>query len=141
VVLLVDGRAGSSGPAGAALDGELRRDPALVAPVWITNPQDGDVRDPSTVVVSGSGRSESSTLDWRITSLDRLKGGVTPAPDQRVPGATVKEGRAELDGGPGTTGEYEFTVALPPGRYEIAVFRLGADGAEEFADTKTIEIK
>ncbi|MBJ2119839.1 GerMN domain-containing protein [Arthrobacter sp. MSA 4-2] len=141
VVLLVDGKAGSSGPAGAALDGELRRDPSLVAPVWIINPQDGDVRDPSTVVVSGSGRSDSSTLNWRITSLDRLKGGIMPTPGQRVPGATVKEGKAELDGSPGTTGEYEFTVALPPGRYEIAVFRLGAGDAEEFADTKTIEIK
>ncbi|MHA7262156.1 GerMN domain-containing protein [Arthrobacter sp. TMN-37] len=138
VVLLVDGKAGFDGPAGTTLDGELRRDPSLVAPVWITNPQDGDVRNLATVVVSGSGRSESSTLSWRITSLDKLKGRVPPAPGERVPGTTVKEGKVELDG---PAGEYEFTVALPPGRYEVAVFRLGGDDAEEFTDTKTIEIK
>jgi hypothetical protein len=83
-------------------------------------------------------------LSWRITSLEKLEGRATPAPGQRVPGSTVKEGSVGLDSPPGSSGGYEFTVALPPGRYEIAVFRTAAgDGGlhEEFADTKVIEIK
>jgi hypothetical protein len=144
VVLLVDGKAGFDGFGRVALNGELRRDGSLVAPVWIIDPQHGDVRDPSTVTVSGTGTSESSSLSWRITSLEKLEGRATPAPGQRVPGSTVKEGSVRLDSPPGSSGGYEFTVALPPGRYEIAVFRTAAgDGGlhEEFADTKVIEIK
>ncbi len=140
VVILVDGKAGFDGFGAVSLDGELRRDGSLVAPVWVIDPQHGDIRDPSTVVVSGTGTSGASSLSWRITSLDKLEGHASPDPGQRVPGATVKEGRVLLDSPAGSPGEFEFTVALPPGRYEIAVFRIAGDGHEEFADTKLIEI-
>lgn len=140
VVILVDGKAGFDGFGRVVLDGELRRDGSLVAPVWVIDPQHGDVRDPSTVVVAGTGISGSSSLSWRITSLEKLEGRASPAPGQRIPGATVKEGSVVLDSPPGSSGGYEFTVALPPGRYEIAVFRIAGDGHEEFADTKLIEI-
>ena len=144
VVLLVDGKAGFNGFGPAALDGELRRNGSLVAPVWVIDPQDGDIRDPSTVVIAGTGTAESSSLSWRITSLEKLEGHPSPEPGQRVPGTTVKEGSVQLDRPAGSTGGFEFTVALPPGRYEIAVFRVStADGGqhEEFADTKVIEIQ
>jgi hypothetical protein len=143
VVLLVDGKAGFDGFGPVSLDGELRRDGSLVAPVWVIDPQHGDVRDPSTVVVTGTGTSGSASLSWRITSLEKLEGRASPPPGQRVPGATVKEGSVRLDSAAGSPGGYEFTVALPPGRYEISVFRVAGDGGqhEEFADTKLIEIK
>ncbi|WP_049822705.1 GerMN domain-containing protein [Arthrobacter sp. H41] len=145
VLVLVDGQAGYRAFGEIALDGELQRDNSLVAPVWVINPQDGEVRDPSTVVVSGSGRSDSSTLSWRISSAPDEAPDGEAADGGTTGGNPVKEGTTGLDSPAGITGTYSFTVALPPGRYEISVFRLESDDAgkqhERFADTKTIEIK
>ncbi|MBG6217705.1 hypothetical protein IWX75_002163 [Arthrobacter sp. CAN_A6] len=146
VLVLVDGEAGYRAFGDIELSGELQRDNSLVAPVWIINPQDGEVRDPSTVVVSGSGRSDSSTLSWRIDSApDAEVANGEPADGETTGGDPVKEGATGLESPAGTTGTYSFTVALPPGRYEISVFRLESDDAgeqhERFTDTKIIEIK
>ncbi|WP_051476708.1 GerMN domain-containing protein [Arthrobacter sp. Br18] len=145
VLVLVDGEAGYEAFGEVELGGEFQRDNSLVAPVWITNPQDGEVRDPSTVVINGSGRSDTATLSWRISAAsegDSPEGNNTGG---NSTGETVKEGVTGLDSPAGTTGIYSFTVALPPGHYEISVFRLESDENgkqhQRFTDTKAIEIK
>lgn len=132
VVLLVDGKSGFVAFGHVKLGGEIPRDPSLPAPIWIISPQAGESRNQATVVVQGSGISPDSTLDWRIEQRSAGTGrSIGP-----------KEGTAELDSSPGMSGLFEFSVALPPGEYEITVYNpTGAGTSSTDSDTKNITIR
>ena len=132
VVVLVDGVAGFTAFGQIDLGGRMQRDAALMAPIWIIEPQHGEVRDESTITVAGSGVSEDAVLHWRISAVN---GAVLEA---------YRSGTVGLDKGPGSPGLFEFTIALVPGEYEISVFDRPADdpsGQEINMDTKRLTIE
>lgn len=132
VVILVDGAAGFNAFGQIELGGQMRRDATLMAPIWIIGPQEGEVRDQSTITVAGSGVSEDAVLHWRISVVN----GAVLEP--------YRSGTVELDNGPSAPGLFEFTIALVPGEYELSVFDSPADdpsGPELNTDTKRITIQ
>ncbi len=133
VVVLVDGEAGYNAFGRVELGTELLRDPRAAAPVWIINPQEDVMRDQSTVVVQGSGFSGDSKLTWRIDHLD----------DDGEAGDMVKKGMVDIDAPAGSTGVFEFTIALQPGPYLISVYDTaeGSPAVELHKDTKAITIR
>ncbi|MHA7277617.1 GerMN domain-containing protein [Arthrobacter sp. Hz1] len=132
VVVLVDGVAGFNAFGQIELGGRMQRDAALIAPIWIIEPQHGEVRDQSTITVAGSAVSEVGVLHWRISAVD----GAVLEP--------YRSGTVRLDDGPGSPGPFEFTIALLPGEYEISVFDRPSDdpsGPELNTDTKRITVQ
>lgn len=144
VVILVDGETGFNAFGHIELGGQMQRDTTLMAPIWVIEPQQGEVRDQPEITVSGSGVSDDAVLYWRI---------------DQVVGAELKpfrSGTVGLEEGPSAPGLFEFTVALEPGEYEVTVFdRPAADqdtrdeadddqdtGDQELnADTKRFELE
>ncbi|MHA7156104.1 GerMN domain-containing protein [Arthrobacter sp. TMN-50] len=132
VVVLVDGMAGFNAFGQLELGGRMQRDAALMAPIWIIEPQHGEVRDQPTITVAGSGVSEDAMLHWRISKVN----GAVLEP--------YRTGTVGLDNGPSSPGLFEFTIALLPGEYEISVFDRPADdpsGQELNTDTKRITVR
>ncbi|NOJ61729.1 GerMN domain-containing protein [Arthrobacter sp. 260] len=136
VVILVDGETGFNAFGHIELGGQMQRDTALMAPIWVIEPQHGEVRDQPEITVSGSGVSDDAVLYWRI---------------DEVVGADLKphrSGTVGLDERPGSPGLFEFTVALEPGEYEVTVFDRPAadqdnpdqDNKELNADTKRFDL-
>ena len=132
VVVLVDGAAGYNAFGHIELGGQLQRDSALLAPIWIIEPQHGAVRDQSTITVSGSGMTENAVLHWRIDEVvgDELE--------------SYRSGTVGLEAGASSPGLFEFTIALLPGEYEISVFDRpqGAQEDRELdTDTKRVVVQ
>lgn len=126
VVLLVDGKAGYPAFGHEVLEGELQRDPALMAPIWIIDPQEGSGAK-NSLTVSGAALSEGGQLSWRVD----------PIVDGRPAAAPVEQGFAELEAPTGGTSLFSFTIDLPPGDYSVSVFH-GTERADE--DSKRVSI-
>ena len=126
VILLVDGKAGYEAFGHEKLEGPLERDPSLVAPIWIIDPQEGSGAQ-SSLTVSGTAVSEGGQLSWRVE----------PIVDGRPAEVAIDAGYAELGAPAGGTSPYSFTVKLAPGEYSVSVFH-GTDRADE--DSKRVTI-
>lgn len=126
VVLLVEGKAGYTAFGHEVLEGPLQRDAALMAPIWIIDPQEGSGWQ-SALKIHGTAVSEGGQLSWRIE----------PIVDGRPAEDAVQTGYAELEAPSGGTSLFGFTVDLPPGEYNVSVFH-GADRANE--DSKRVSI-
>ena len=132
VVILVDGETGFNAFGYIELGEKMQRDTALMAPVWIIDPQHGTISDQPEITINGSGISDDALLHWRI---DEIVG------TELVP---YRTGSVGLDGGPDVPGLFEFTVALEPGEYEVAVFDYPPDGGDRRdinSDTKHFDIR
>ncbi|MHA7272470.1 GerMN domain-containing protein [Arthrobacter sp. TMT4-20] len=132
VVVLVDGAAGFNAFGHIELGGPLQRDSALMAPIWIIEPQHGAVRDQPTITVSGSGMTENAVLHWRIDEVvgDELE--------------SYRTGTVGLDASASSPGLFEFTIALVPGEYEISVFDRPQgvqENRELDTDTKRVTVQ
>ena len=126
VVLLVDGKAGYHAFGHELLEGQLERDPALAAPIWIIDPQEGTGAQ-SSLTVHGTAVSEGGQLSWRVE----------PIVDGRPAEAAVDTGYAELEAPTGGISLFSFTVELAPGEYSVSVFH-GADRTD--TDSKRVTI-
>lgn len=97
-----------------------------VAPIWITEPTDGQaVSMPFTV--KGVAQVFEATVSWRV-----LKDGVE-----------VDSGFTNASEGAPAFGDYSFELkGLDPGQYVLEVFESSAlDGSPTFVDTKTITVQ
>ena len=126
VVILVDGKAGYRAFGHESLEEPLKRDPELVAPIWIIDPQESQVRNTS-VTVSGTAVSRPEGLYWRAE----------PVVDGRPSAEAVATGRVSFGESVGATGEFSFDATLAPGTYSLKVYYSGHEGA---GDSKRIEI-
>lgn len=127
VRILVDGKAGYTAFGHEPLDGPIVRDPALVAPVWIIDPQDS-ISALSPVTVKGTAVTGPARLVWQAVRVV----------DGRPSTTAEQSGDAALGGAlPGETGSFEFTVELPPGEYILTVHHAGEFGS---GDSKRLTI-
>lgn len=131
VAILVDGHTGYNAFGHVPLDRPLTRDPALVAPVWIIDPAQGQNLGSLPLTVAGQGVSTTGTLMW---SLAPVEGGTV--------GANYLDGTLSLANGPGHVGDFSFTLAPPPGRYELAVYTSDPSmpGVRRGLDTKMVNV-
>lgn len=123
VMLLVDGRTSQLAFDRVQLGQLMQRDPSMVAPAWIIDPQEG-TQVAGAVKVFGRATSPDKAFAWQI--LHREAQG---AKSSYVSG-TVTSGNL-----PGHVGEFTFSVNLPAGDYEIRI--LPSDDASPPASAKT----
>ncbi|MDM7989359.1 GerMN domain-containing protein [Arthrobacter sp. zg-Y877] len=126
VVILVDGKEGYRAFGHVPLDKPLSRDPSLVAPIWVIDPQESDERS-SDLTVSGTAVAQQAGLRWRAE----------PIVDGRPSTAAAASGQVELAQAQGETGEFSFTAELAPGEYNLRVYY---DGQEAAGDSKRIKV-
>ena len=126
VVLLVDGKAGYNAFGHEVLEGPLKRDPALMAPIWIIDPQEG-AGSQSALTVQGTAVPEGGQLSWRVE----------PIVDGRPAEEALASGYADLEASTGGPSLFSFTVELPAGEYNVSVFH-GTGRANE--DSKRVSI-
>ncbi|MCC9174581.1 GerMN domain-containing protein [Arthrobacter sp. zg-Y179] len=126
VAILVDGKEGYRAFGHVPLEEPLNRDPALVAPIWVIDPQESEIRG-TDVEVSGTAVAQTTELHWRAE----------PIVDGRPSSGAAASGSVELDKAPGKTGEFSFTASLAPGEYSLRVYYTGQETA---GDSKRITV-
>ena len=126
VVLLVNGKAGYNAFGHELLEDPQQRDVALMAPIWIIDPQEG-AGSQSSLTVQGTAAPEGGQLSWRVD----------PIVDGRPAEEAIASGYADLEASTGGPSLFDFSVELPPGEYSVSVFH-GAGRANE--DSKRVTI-
>lgn len=126
VVILVDGKAGYRAFGHESLEDPVARDPELVAPIWIIDPQESQVRS-TEFEVSGTAVVQPEALYWRAE----------PVVDGRPSNEAAATGRVDLEESVGRTGEFSFSTTLAPGEYSLRVFYGGHETA---GDSKRITV-
>ncbi len=127
VTVLVDGKP-STVWGSVQLGQPMGRDPQARAPIWITDPQQGQTDKAGTVTVKGSSTSFEGTLRWEVADASS--------------GKVVQHGQT-TGGANGSYGDFSFTVKLPAGKYTVSGYAEDASGGESkegpkmFTDTKT----
>ncbi|MFD1212501.1 Gmad2 immunoglobulin-like domain-containing protein [Arthrobacter sp. GCM10027362] len=135
VVVLVDGHTGYQAFGHVQLGAPMSRNYALVAPVWVVDPQEGATSE-GQVRVLGRGVAFESQLSWQIY---RLKG-----PKDSGDGELVRSGTVSVSAPMGQTGEFEFTQPLDPGSYRLYVYHEDMSGRtrdRQNADSKVFTIR
>ena len=136
VVILVDGKAGYRAFGTIDLTGPISPDNAKLASVWLTEPHDRMRQTGEAVRIAGSA-SAGTPLFWKA----ERKG---PASGQK-PAASeaVMSGSVTVSAEPGGRSGFDFSVDLPPGAYEITVFRKRAgtpQGGYVPSDSRTVRV-
>jgi hypothetical protein len=90
----------------------MQRDPAMVAPMWIIDPQAGTASPHGQLPVFGRSTTPGSDVFWQVSRAD-LKTDKTPP---LVSGHTT----SAADGA--NQGQFRFSVSLPPGKYVLRIF-------------------
>lgn len=129
VRLLVDGKAGYEAFGHVGLGAVLQRDVRALAPVWITNPQDGSIPSGRTVILQGGATSPVSSLAWHVRRVD----GVGD------PTGDILSGFVPVESVAGSIGLFEFSVTLDPGTYLLEV--TDASGQPSGSDDKLLSIR
>jgi hypothetical protein len=128
VRILVNGRSGYEAWGLLRLGDPVSRDSSAVAPIWVTDPQQGQ-RVGSPVTVDGVGSAFEGTLAWEVTSAD----------GQVVDSDTTQ-------GGAQAPAPFRFTLRLPPGTYTLTVWSPdessgeSPEGPRMFPDSKTFTV-
>lgn len=111
-----------------ALGEPIGRDAEARAPIWITDPTEGQTDQAGTVTVLGSSTSFEGNVQWKITEADSDE---------------VVEDGYSTGGSMGEFDDFEFSADLEPGRYTVTVYAEdqsdgeSSEGPVMFADTKT----
>lgn len=134
VVVLVDGRAGYEAFGYVELGGPMRRNAEFLAPVWIIDPQEDQIRSGRSTTVTGSGVSPDSILQWELSPVELKKPG-PPDSRPRLSGQTV------IDSVAGTAGEFSIQLDLPPGKYRVSVSNRTDPGGGVNADTREFTVR
>lgn len=103
------------------------RDTEERAPIWITDPVEGQTDRAGKVTVLGDSTSFEGTVLWKITEAGSDE--------------VVEEGHT-MGGANGQHDEFEFSTDLEPGKYTVTVWAPdnsdeSEEGPEMFPDTKT----
>ncbi|WP_138442717.1 GerMN domain-containing protein [Sinomonas susongensis] len=112
VMLLVDSRTDQLAFNRVQLGQLMQRDPAMVAPIWIIDPQAGTSSPHSQLTADGRTTSPGAAVYWQISRAD-VKTDKAPA---IVSGHTTS-----VPSGQGQ-GQFRLAVSLPPGKYVLRVF-------------------
>lgn len=123
VMLLVDGRTSQLAFERVQLGQLMRRDPSMVAPVWIIDPQEGD-KLKGSLKVFGRATAPDKPFAWQILRHD--------AQGNR---SVYVSGNLTSGNATGHLGEFTFSVNLPPGDYEVRI--LPAEDASPPATSST----
>jgi spore germination protein GerM len=132
VVVLVDGHTDYVAFNRVRLGSPTSRSAGMVAPVWITDPQEGTSVPEGTVKITGRSTVPGENLRWEIL---------------RVEGSNVKtpylNGNATASTVAGESGLFNLAVSLGPGDYEVRVSQLveGNDAQDVFVDTRGFSVE
>jgi hypothetical protein len=110
VMLLVDGRTSQLAFNRVQLGQLMQRDPAMVAPVWIIDPQENTEVANGALKVFGRATEPGKAFAWQILRHDGQG-----ARSVYLSGTVTAGNQA------GHLGEFTFTVNLPPGDYEVRI--------------------
>ncbi len=131
VRVLVDGKAGATVWGGAlTLPDVAHRDPSVVAPIWIIDPQQGQVLHASPVTIDGVGTAFEGQLSYSVVSSD----GTVVASGTTVGGSTARA-------------PFTITTPLRPGTYTVTVWApdvsngTSPEGPQLYPDTKTFTLR
>ncbi|MDQ0261277.1 GerMN domain-containing protein [Sinomonas atrocyanea] len=123
VMLLVDGRTSQLAFSRVQLGQLMQRDPSMIAPVWIIDPQEG-TQLKGALKVFGRATQPDRPFAWQVLRHD--------AQGNR---SVYVSGNITSGHEPGHVGEFTFSVNLPPGDYEVRI--LPADDASPSAASST----
>ncbi|GAA1755150.1 GerMN domain-containing protein [Kocuria aegyptia] len=123
VVVLVDGRPGEEVFGSVRLDGPLRPDDGVEAPLWLDEPRQ-DERSEGSLTLSGRALDGVRGCRWSVTGPD----------GERVSGGAA----AVLPQGGGTTA-FRVELELEPGEYVVTVVGRDAGGGT-VRDDKDVEV-
>ncbi|MEZ2389638.1 GerMN domain-containing protein [bacterium RCC_150] len=130
VTILVDGHRDYMAFGQIKLGEPMTRDAAMVAPVWIIDPQE-DVTLPSgPVKFNGRSTDPSKKLHWQILREDS-NGDKTSYLTGQATASTVA----------GQGGTFSFTVGLGAGRYELRVSMVGSGNNDTYTDTRSFNVR
>jgi hypothetical protein len=111
-MLLVDGRTDQLAFNRVQLGQLMQRDPSMVAPLWIIDPQAGTTSPHGQIAVYGRATTAGEQVFWQVSRAD-VKGEKT---------APLASGHVDAAGAGPAQGQFRFTVNLPPGKYVVRVF-------------------
>lgn len=131
VVILVDGHKDYLAFGQIKLGDPMSRNAALVAPVWVIDPQEDVALPAGAVRFTGRSTTPARPVRWQILREN--------ANGDKVP---VVNGQANPSTEAGKGGAFTFTVGLTGGRYELRMSAVSPDGsAEVVTDTRSFIIK
>jgi hypothetical protein len=111
VMLLVDGRTDQLAFNRVQLGQLMQRDPSMVAPMWIIDPQAGTTSPHGQLAVYGRTTNPGAQVFWQVSRAD-VKADKTALASGHVDSAAT---------GP-NQGQFRFAVNLPAGKYILRVF-------------------
>ncbi|MDQ4501102.1 GerMN domain-containing protein [Sinomonas sp. ASV322] len=112
VMLLVDGRTDQLAFNRVQLGRLMQRDPAMVASMWIIDPQGGTESPHGQIAVFGRVTMPGAEVFWQIARAD-VKG------DKSSPYVSGHVSSSRTDA---TQGQFRFNVNLPAGKYVLRLF-------------------
>jgi spore germination protein GerM len=130
VTILVDGHTDYMAFGQVKLGEPMVRDAAIVAPVWIIDPQEDLTLAAGPIKFNGRSTDPSKKLHWQILH-ENSSGEKTSYLAGQTTASTV----------PGQGGVFNFTVGLGVGRYELRVSMVGPNGTDVSADTRSFNVR
>lgn len=133
VMLLVDGRTDQLAFNRVRLGQPMQRDPAMVAPMWIIDPQAGVSSPNSQLSVYGRATTPGSTVFWQVARADVKTDKSTAFLSGQTTSSTADA----------TSGQFRFTVSLPAGKYVLRIFPVDpgpGDAAALAWDSKEVTV-
>jgi hypothetical protein len=112
VMLLVDGRTDQLAFNRVQLGQLMQRDPSMVAPMWIIDPQAGTTSAHGQLAVYGRTTTPGEQVFWQVSRAE-VKGEKA---------APLASGHVDAAGAGPTQGQFRFSVNLPAGKYVLRVF-------------------
>ncbi|WP_422933159.1 GerMN domain-containing protein [Sinomonas sp. P47F7] len=113
VMLLVDGRTDQLAFNRVKLGQLMQRDPAMVAPMWIIDPQAGLESAHGQLAVYGRSTSPGADVYWQVSRADVKTDKGTPYLSGHVVASQAADASA---------GQIRFTINLPAGKYVLRLF-------------------
>ncbi|MFH5877547.1 GerMN domain-containing protein [Arthrobacter sp. NA-172] len=130
VTILVDGHTGYKAFGQVKLGDPMVRDAAMVAPVWIIDPQEDVALPAGPIKFNGRSTDPSKKLHWQILR-ENSNGDKTSYLTGQTTASTV----------PDQGGAFNLTVGLGAGRYELRVSQVGPNGNDIATDTRSFNVR
>ncbi|WP_442853107.1 GerMN domain-containing protein [Arthrobacter sp. MA-N2] len=130
VAILVDGHTDYMAFGQVKLGDAMVRDAAMVAPVWIIDPQEDLTLPAGPVKFNGRSTDPSKKLHWQIFR-ENSNGEKTSYLAGQTTASTVA----------GQGGVFTLTVGLGTGRYELRVSLVGPNDADIATDTRSFNVR
>ncbi|MDJ0320098.1 GerMN domain-containing protein [Pseudarthrobacter sp. PS3-L1] len=131
VVVLVDGHTDFMAFDHVKLGEPMSRNAALVAPVWIIDPQEGSALPNGSVKISGRSTTPGGLLSWQLLRKD--EGGESTT---YLSGETLAANTSE------NPGLFSLSLSLEPGSYDLRVSDVDPEdsGRQLHSDTRKFTV-